>query len=141
MTVVLALFLLRAAPSILGPGVISSPDPEFAASFTPDGATVFFNRASADRSRLSILISRATQDGFRPPEVAPFSGTHRDVDPFVTPDGERLYFSSSRPTEPADETPDFNTWFVRKEGSGWSEPVALPEPLNTASQETFVSAD
>ncbi len=137
----LVVAVFQTTPSLFAPGVISSAEPEFAASLTPDGTALFFNRASADRSRVSILISRLADDGWSPPEVAPFSGTHRDVDPFVTPDGERLYFSSSRPTGPIDGTADFNTWFVRKEGSGWSEPVALPEPLNTASQETFVSRD
>jgi Tol biopolymer transport system component len=133
--------LLQAAPTLLGPGVISTAAPEFAASFSPDGTSLFFNRASDDRSRMSILVSRFEDGTFREASVAPFSGVHRDVDPFVSPDGERLYFSSSRPTAAADTTPDFNTWYVRKEGSGWSEPIVLPEPLNTASQEAFVSVD
>ncbi len=136
-----AAFTLQSAPALFAPGVLSTADPEFAASLSPDGASFFFNRASADRSRLSILVSGFRNGEWGPPETAPFSGTHRDVDPFVSPDGERLYFSSSRPTGPGDETPDFNSWFVEREGGGWSEPVVLPEPLNTASHETFVSAD
>lgn len=133
--------VLQSTPQIFAPGVVSTADPEFAASLSPDGTSFFFNRASADRSRLAILVSRSREGGWSPPETAPFSGTHRDVDPFVSPDGERLYFSSSRPAGASDETPDFNTWFVEREGGGWSEPVPLPEPLNTASQETFVSVD
>jgi Tol biopolymer transport system component len=133
--------LLQSTPQIFAPGVVSTADPEFAASISPDGTSLYFNRASADRSRLSILVARSRHGQWSPPETAPFSGTHRDVDPFVSPDGERLYFSSSRPTGPGDETPDFNTWFVVIEGEEWSEPSLLPEPLNTASQETFVSVD
>jgi Tol biopolymer transport system component len=136
-----AFVVLQTEPALFTPGVVSTADPEFAASLSPDGASFYFNRASADRGRMSILVSRFRDGEWGPPETAPFSGIHRDVDPFVTPGGDRLYFSSSRPTEPGDETPDFNTWSVEREGGGWSEPVALPEPLNTASQETFVSAD
>jgi Tol biopolymer transport system component len=121
--------------------VISTAAPEFAASLSPDGTSLFFNRASADRSRLTIFVSRSVNGIWSEPEVAPFSGTHRDVDPFVVPDGERIYFSSSRPTGPDDGTPDFNNWFVRKEGNAWSEPLVLPEPVNSSSQEAFVSAD
>jgi len=135
------LSVLQSTAEILAPGILSTAEPEFAASISPDGTSFFFNRASADRSRLAILVSPSGEGGWGAPETAPFSGTHRDVDPFVAPDGERLYFSSSRPTGPGDETPDFNSWFVQRQGAGWSEPVLLPEPLNTASQETFVSAD
>jgi Tol biopolymer transport system component len=136
-----ALALFQGEPAVFAPGVISTANPEFAASLSPDGASFYFNRASADRSRLSILVSHFRDGEWGPPETAPFSGPHRDVDPFVSPDGKRIYFSSSRPTEPGDETPDFNSWFVEREAGGWSAPVVLPEPLNSASQETFVSAD
>jgi len=140
----LGVALFQPTLQIFAPGVVSTAEPEFAASLSPDGTSFFFNRASADRSRLAILVSHAPEGGdggWGPAETAPFSGIHRDVDPFVSPDGEKLYFSSSRPTEAGDETPDFNTWVVEREGVDWSEPVPLPEPLNTASQETFVSAD
>ena len=128
---------------IFGRGTVSTEAPEFAASFTPDGRHVFFNRASADRQRLTIMTAtratRAAPDAWSAPVVAPFSGTFRDVDPFVTPDGRRLYFSSDRPR--GGGTPGaFATWFVERTESGWGPPIDPGAPLNSTAGEVFVSS-
>ena len=99
------------ALQIVGRGVVSTAAPEFATTLTPDGSEIYFNRANADRTTIAILSARYTADGgWSPPVVVPFSGTHRDVDPFVTPDGRRLYFSSDRPRHSATTSPVFATW-------------------------------
>lgn len=122
------------------PGVISSPLPEFATTVTDDGATIAFNRTSADRDTMWILVSERTSDGWTEPRPLPFStGTWRDVDPFFTPDGRRLYFSSNRPTAPGDTIADFNTWFVERSAEGWSAPRDPGAPLNSPATEIFVS--
>ena len=111
------------AASIYGEGSISSELPEFATSFSSDGKTIYFNRASADRSSLQILTSTLTNGQWSEPIALPFSdGKYFDVDPFVSSDGERLYFSSNRPVE-GDSTKDFDTWYVERVDNGWSEPV------------------
>jgi len=127
-------------PEIFAPGVISTEAPEFAASFTPDGKTVYFNRATADRSRLAIMRSHQIGGEWQEPDTASFSGTWLDVDPFVAPDGTRLYFSSSRPTDPEDGVMNFNTWVVLLSTEGEDEPALLPAPVNSDSTEVFVSA-
>lgn len=124
---------------IVGRGVISTEAPEFATSLTPDGREIYFNRASADRSTLRIMTARRTSDGgWTTPVVAPFSGEHRDVDPFVAPDGRRLYFSSDRPRRAGTE-PRFATWYVERSGDGWGAPIDPGAPLNSEAGEVFVS--
>lgn len=127
-------------PEIFAPGVISTAEPEFAITFTPDGATAYFTRASEDRSRLTILESRLVNGAWTEPLPAAFSGEHRDLDPFVTPDGTRLYFSSDRPASPSDTTADLDTWYVEAREDGWSEPVRPGAPYNSDSTDVFVSA-
>ena len=125
---------------IVGRGVISTEAPEFATSLTPDGREIYFNRASADRSTLRIMTARRSSDGgWTTPVVTPFSGEHRDVDPFVAPDGSRLYFSSDRPRRGGTE-PRFATWYVERSGDGWGAPIDPGAPLNSATGEVFVSA-
>lgn len=123
---------------IVGPGTVSTEAPEFAASFTPDGDTLYFGRASEDRSSLRILRSIRGSDGWGEPEVASFSGTHRDVDPFVSPDGSRLYFSSDRPAPVG--AGGYNTWWIEREGDGAGEPRTAGPPLNSPAPDVFVSA-
>lgn len=126
-----------AAPQLFAPGVISSALPEFATTFSPDGHTVFFNRTPPDRSVIRIWTSRFEAGQWTEPEPLPFSdGTYRDVDPFVSPDGERLYFSSTRPVE-GTAAKDFDLWYVARTDTGWSGPVNLGAPVNTARDEIF----
>jgi Tol biopolymer transport system component len=128
----------HSAPELFGPGVISTALPEFAITFSPDGRDAYFNRASAARDTLTIMVSHFRSGRWTPAAVAPFSGRYRDVDPFFSPDGRRLYFSSLRPRG-GSGTESFDTWYVERRGDGWSEPIALAPPLNTDSSEVFVS--
>lgn len=118
---------------------VSSVDPEFAISFTPDGRTAYFNRTSADRSSFQLLTSILTRQGWSAPEPAPFSGSGRDIDPFVTPEGDRIYFSSDRPRAGA-PAGSFSVWYSDRTPSGWSPPVDPGPPFNSDSSDVFVSA-
>ena len=124
---------------IVGRGVISTEAPEFATTVTPDGQEIYFNRATSDRSRLTIMSARRAADGtWSTPVVASFSGTHRDVDPFVTPDGRRLYFSSDRPRGSGGE-PRFATWYVERRSNAWGPAIDPGAPLNSDAGDVFVS--
>lgn len=127
-------------PKIFAPTTVSTELPEFATSFSQDGRTVYFNQASADRSTLIILQSNYLEGKWTKPVNLPFSdGTYRDVDPFISPDNERLYFSSNRPVSGTEPKPEFDTWYVVRQGDGWSEPINPGPPLNTDASEIFVS--
>ncbi len=127
-------------PVIVAPGVVSTEAPEFAVGTTPDGRGLYFDRASPDRRTLTIMYSALESGRWSTPVVAPFSGTYRDVDPFVTPDGRRLYFSSNRPRAGAPEG-GLHTWYVDRGPDGWGNPVEAGSPLNSDSNDVFVSAD
>ncbi len=125
-------------PSIFAAGSVSTEAPEFAVTFSPDGREAFFNRASPDRRTMVILTSRRTDGRWSVPIPVPFSGASLDVDPFLTPDGTRLYFSSNRPRA-SGKPGDFNTWYVERTAAGWSAPIDPGPPLNSDSAEVFVS--
>ena len=134
-----------AAAEIFAPGVISDERDQWRLTFTPDGATAYF--AASDgffpRTRqATIYVSHRRGDGWSAPEVAPFSGTHSDIDPVVTPDGRRLYFSSIRPVDGVARG-DIDVWMVERTASGWGEPVHLGPEVNTPLDELYpsVSAD
>lgn len=125
---------------MVAPGVISTAAPEFAFTLMPDGREVYFTHASADRTVLTVMTaSRRATGEWTTPVVASFSGAARDVDPFVTPDGRRLYFSSdrARASHPAGV---YSTWYVERRGEGWSAPIDPGAPLNSAADDVFVSA-
>ncbi|MGI8919885.1 MAG: hypothetical protein ACR2H6_14935 [Pyrinomonadaceae bacterium] len=61
------------------------------------------------------------------PEVVPFSGLYSDFDPFVTPDGSKLFFVSDRPVANG-RRGNADIWVMNKTAAGWGEPRNLGAP-------------
>ncbi|MFP2909645.1 hypothetical protein ACLESD_32295 [Pyxidicoccus sp. 3LFB2] len=127
-------------PRLFAPDVVSSAHEEFGAAFTPDGNTVYFNRADPTRYTFQlILVSHFRGGRWTKPEVAPFSGRWRDIDPALSPDGRSLFFASNRPLKEGEPVrKDFDVWRVEREGTGWSAPRHVPE-VSTEDSETNTS--
>jgi hypothetical protein len=53
--------------------------------------------------------------------VAPFSGQYSDADPFITTDGQRFFFISTRPVD-GKRKEDNDIWMMEKKGAGWGVP-------------------
>jgi Tol biopolymer transport system component len=125
-------------PRIFAPGVVSTADPEFSVSFTPDGSTVYFNRMTADRSRMFALESHLVNGQWQQPRPVSFADTvYRYVDISVSPLGDQIFFSSNRPVGTGPAKPDFDSWVMTRLATA---PTSLPAPVNTDKQEVFVSA-
>ncbi len=133
-----------AEPVLFAPGVISDGNEQWRITFTPDGRTAYF--ASSPQffpftRQATIYVSHKARDGWSTPEVAPFSGTYSDIDPFVSPDGRRLYFSSIRPVDGVPRS-DIDLWMVERTRQGWGEPVHLGDAVNDpAADELYPSVD
>jgi hypothetical protein len=135
---------LAACPAarVFEPGLFSLPDRhEYRIAFTPDGKTAFFGRSEQPfvESRESTIYMSELRDGsWSEPLVAPFSGVYPDIDPFVSNDGERLYFSSIRPVAEQPRS-DVDLWAVERQGEGWGEPRNLGSAVNSDADELFPS--
>jgi len=129
------------SPELFGEGVISGPADDRAPAFSPDGDTVYFGRGNA--SRCSILVSHRKDGHWTAPEIAPFSGEWRDLEPAMAPDGSYLIFASNRPANPGAQPLDGhyggkvlaakggNLWRVDRVGDAWSVPRRLPDRINS----------
>ncbi len=105
----------------------------------PDGRTVYFNRVD-DEGRILTLRSRWRNGKWTSPKPVGFSdGTFRDVDPFVTSDGQRLFFTTDRTESGSEPSPDFDIWVAERDGDAWGAPERLPFPPNSSASEAFVS--
>lgn len=132
-----------ATPTVFAPGVISDSAEQWRLTFTPDGRTAYFVSSAGFfpvTRQATIYVSHLEGGRWTTPRVAPFSGEHSDIDPFVTPDGQRLYFSSIRPVDGVARG-DIDLWYVERTASGWSEPVHLGPEVNTDADELYASAD
>lgn len=106
---------------------------DYGASFSPDGDTVFFTRALPDSSNEAIFFARRGNGGWGEAQMAPFSGRFHDKEPYVAPDGARLYFASRRPVSGVSPREDLDIWFVELGDDGWGDAVhvdAVSSPYN-----------
>jgi Tol biopolymer transport system component len=132
---------LQGQPHLFGPGVISTTDFEFNASFTPDGKTVYFSKSDPGFNRITVVLSHRKGSHWTKPEVAPFSGVWKDTDPRVSPDGKKLFFTSNRPVD-GSNTPkkDYDIWYVEALAvGGWGAPKHLGAPVNSDGNESYAS--
>ncbi|TVP45785.1 MAG: hypothetical protein EA350_08415 [Gemmatimonadales bacterium] len=145
-------------PEVFAPGVISDDREQYRIAFTPSGDTAYFGAADGffPQTR-DATIYRSIRIGgqWQSPEVAAFSGRNADIDPFITPDGRHLYFSSIRPAEDAGEDapeggagdadgPDgparvADLWRVSREEGGWGSPERLA--ISTLGDDLYPSLD
>ena len=132
----------EAIAEMVGPGTVSTAAREFATSLLPDGTELYFNRPGA-AGGWHIWLAEAVPGGFSSPAALWFSDArYNDLDPFVSRNGDRLYFSSNRPLPGAASeaaTPDTNSWYAPRQGDAWGAPVFIRGAVNSASAETFVS--
>src|SRR5690349_11074417 len=87
-------------PRLFAAGVISGAANDAAATFSPDGKSVYFFRSNGQDS--DIMSSHLDGMSWSPPVIAPFSGHWRDLEATMAPDGSYLIFASSRPIDDSD---------------------------------------
>lgn len=130
-------------PLIFAPGSLSDERWQWRITFTPDSSAAYFAVSEgffpATRSAGIVVANRTEEGSWSEPEIATFSGQHADMDPFITPDGKRLYFSSDRPVD-GESRDDMNIWFMDREGDGWGEPAYAGSNVNSELDELYPSA-
>ncbi len=123
-------------PIIFAPGIVSTQAEELNLVMTPDGNEMVFTRNLTGRQTLMHLVQRDGQWG--KPAPASFSGVHRDVDPFITPDGTRLYFSSNRAVSGNGRQSDCDFWVTERQSIGeWSQARHVDNPSNKGKDDFY----
>ena len=102
----LLIFAQAATPVLFAPGIISSEFTDTTATFSPDGKTVYFVRSDVQENYNTILESHLKNGKWSKPRVASFSGWWNDSEPAVSPNGQKLFFTSNRPCHRRRQTTD-----------------------------------
>jgi len=97
------------------PTFAATLDNQLGLTFSPDGKTAYWvewDGTWGSRNRGQRVIYTAQQENgiWSKPEPAPLSQRYSNEDPFVSPDGQWLYFVSDRPINDADKKLDANIW-------------------------------
>jgi Tol biopolymer transport system component len=118
------------------PGIVSSDSTfEFNSLFDPAGKTFYFSRNEIH----DIYQTTFNGSQWTSPIITSFSEKEfKECDPAFSPDGNKLYYISTRKRNPTDSINDFDIWFVERVGEKWSDPQNL-EIVNSDSSEFYVS--
>ncbi len=127
-----------AEAEIVGPGTISTDLNQTFPAIDPVTGDLWYSEYERSFDDQTILVARATSEGWSTPEVASFSGRWGDRAPRFSPDGSVLYFTSNRPRPGAPPDGDMNIWAVTRTQEGWSEP-APAAALNSSGPDMHVS--
>jgi len=123
-------------PEVFAPGIISMEDRyEYVLVFSPDLDECVFGLTDRTWGIFSLMYtSMGVDSSWIDPFAAPFVGDGDGLLPAYSPDGDEMFFVSSRPSWPA-----VNVWHSERVDSAWSDPVELPSPVNTNSAEFGLS--
>ena len=132
---------IRTSPEkveIFGEGFISTPLYERDIAIAPNGKELMFTLSDYKQSIRSLVVIQKNGT-WSSKEIATFSGTYHDIEPFYAPDGKRLFFASNRPIDAAQTRTDYNIWVADKVNGEWSPPKPLNEQINTTGDEFYPS--
>lgn len=122
---------------LFGDGILSTGLAELNTVFFPGGKEVIFSVQYGDM-KWALVMTREENGRWKKPEIAPFSGEYGGVDPFVSFDGNRVYFCSNRPVEDGGTAKaDYDIWYVDRVGGGWGKPVHMDAPINSDAHEFY----
>ena len=117
-------------PEIFAPDIISTDAYEFAGTFTPDGKEFFFTRRpSFEGSDNRIYYSYYQNRTWSEIKLAPFALDVFEMLPYVTPKGDRIFFSSYR-KKTVGITEEGEIWCSVKTDQGWSEATYFDSLVN-----------
>ncbi|UCF19783.1 MAG: PD40 domain-containing protein, partial [Gemmatimonadota bacterium] len=126
-----------AEPALFAPDIVSTHRFQHGTiAFAPDGMAAYWSTEVAlpdsGYSTGLVVFSRLVDGRWSEPSPAPFSqlGWSDDV-PIFSPDGDRLYFLSRRPTAGEQGLQAERIWYVTRMPGGWSDPVIIEGGPNT----------
>ncbi|HRE58391.1 MAG TPA: hypothetical protein PLW09_11270 [Candidatus Kapabacteria bacterium] len=103
-----------------------------------DEKEVYFTIQSPNQELSQIVCVK--NNIWNNPVLLSFCDNYSYLEPFLSFDGKRLYFSSNRPKKEGDTAKsDFDIWYVERlnERSKWSKPINLGSQVNSENDEFY----
>ncbi len=129
-------------PRLFAPGIVSTGMYTRDLAVSPDGNEIYFSVVAGVHKLAAIARARRVDGHWQPPEIVPQLGLpgSSSIEPCLSADNRRLYFSSNRPAPGKRADPhDYDIWVMERQGEGWGEPRNLGAPVNGPKGEYFPS--
>ncbi|MCP4898838.1 MAG: hypothetical protein GY906_17850 [bacterium] len=111
-------------PEIFAPGVVSTEHYEHSpAVFSPDLKSVYWTLEKQDPTTGIIMFSTFRDGAWTEPAATSFGAEFTNDTPYMTADGNTMFFCSKRPREGKEL--GWHLWTTSWGGNDWSEPMPL----------------
>jgi hypothetical protein len=113
---------------------------DFCISKNGDEAFFTVQNSSGEISQLAFI--RKENDKWLEPKLLSFCDSYMYLEPFLSLNGNRLFFVSDRPlVDSIDKKKDFDIWYVDRSSKDdeWSEPKNIGKPINSDLDEFYPS--
>jgi len=107
-------------------------------SLSFDGDQLFFGSLKSGLGGFDIWSSQRRGNDWEAPKNMglPINSRANEGSPFLSPDGEYLYFMRCEKMKAYGGASECKLFYSKKSYSGWTEPVELPENINTGNSQT-----
>ncbi len=124
-------------PKVFEPQIVSTGLDELNSVFSPDGREFYFCVRNFSGA-VSIFQMTMEGENWSQPKLLPFASRYGDIDVTMSPDGNKILFSSRRPIPGSDKpNEDYDFWMVKREGNTWGEPIYLGKGINSDSHDFY----
>ena len=129
--------------ALFAPGIVSNGMTNRDVAMMPDGTEIYFGMVVGNNAAMAVMETRLVGGRWTRPEVADFctDARYKNLEPAISPDGQRFFFVSNRPDEKSGEAEpgNWDIWVMDRTGDGWGEPYNLGPPVNSEEGEFFPS--
>lgn len=125
---------------MFAPNFISTENFVHNGVFHPNGKEFYYTIETRKYNFGTIMVTKLEDNMWSKPEPTAIPGTYREVGPYISKDGLRLYYASNRPvTENDTLRRNTDMWVLERKGDTWGPPIHLGEEVNTEGNDWFPS--
>lgn len=127
-------------PQLFAPGIVNDGIATRDITFTSDGKEIYFCKNTGNSTFSTLLFCKETEKGWSEPEVVSFAQDPNFIfiEPFISPNGEKLFFVSNMGNEfTAENRFITDIWVTDRIGGSWGRPYKLDTLINSSDSEFF----
>lgn len=96
--------------------------------FSPDFEAYYYTISDKNFEKFDVYVIRKVDDTWSEPEEAFFNSEYHEHGMSFSPDGNSIYFSSTRPTSLEDVAETWHIWKSDKRDDTWTKPAFVDLP-------------
>ncbi|WP_276374773.1 hypothetical protein [Chryseolinea sp. H1M3-3] len=125
-------------PAIFAKGIVSDENRyEFGSTFSSDGVEFFY--AIEINKKPEIHYIKYENNVWTKSKKLLSHERYGYNDPFLSPDGKKLFFISDRALDGKGDKKDIDIWYIERTNTGWSDPINAGKAINTDKNEYYIS--